>query len=61
MLKGKNMNRNKSSISKLKSYKEIGEFWDTHDISKYWNKTKPAKFEIDIDSEGIYYALDNEL
>ena len=55
------MNKGKSSISKAKSYKEIGEFWDTHDLTKYWDKTKPAKFEVDIQSEVTYYALDNEL
>ncbi len=55
------MNRGKSSISKAKSYKEIGEFWDTHDLTEYWDQTKPAKFEVDIQSEVTYYALDNEL
>lgn len=55
------MNRCKSSISKAKSYKEIGEFWDTHDLTEYWDQTKPAKFEVDIQSEVTYYALDNKL
>ncbi|MCD5417063.1 BrnA antitoxin family protein [Candidatus Bipolaricaulota bacterium] len=55
------MNKHKSSISKAKSYKEIGEFWDTHDLTEYWDQTKPIKFEIDIQSEVTYYALDNEL
>ncbi|HHT9135506.1 MAG TPA: CopG family antitoxin [Candidatus Avalokitesvara rifleensis] len=55
------MNRNRSSISKARSYKEIGEFWDTYDLADYWGKTKPAKFEVDIQSEVTYYALDKEL
>ena len=55
------MNKHKSSISKAKSYKEIGEFWDTHDLTEYWDQSKPAKFEVDIQSEVTYYALDNEL
>ena len=54
------MNKHKSSISKAKSYNEIGEFWDTHDLTEYWDQTKPIKFEIDIQSEVTYYALDNE-
>ncbi|MEW6041826.1 MAG: CopG family antitoxin [Elusimicrobiota bacterium] len=45
------MKRGKSSISKAKSYKEIGEFWDTHDLTEYWDQTKSAKFEVDIQSE----------
>jgi len=55
------MKKSKSSISKAKSYKEIGEFWDSHDLTKHWNKIKPAYFEVDIQSEVTYYALDNEL
>ena len=55
------MNRRKSSISKAKSYKEIGKFWDTHNLTKYWDQTKLTKFEVDIQSEMTYYALDNGL
>jgi hypothetical protein len=52
------MNKNKSLISKAKSYKEISDFWDTHDLAKYWEQTKPIDFEVDIQSEVTYYALD---
>jgi len=55
------MKRNKSSISKTHSYKEIGEFWDSHDLSEYWNLTRPAKFEVNIQSEITYYPLDISL
>jgi len=57
----KNMNKNKSSISKAQSYEEIGEYWDTHDLAEHWEETKPAKFEIDIQSETTYYAVEKEL
>jgi len=52
------MNKNKSSISKAKSYEGISKFWDTHDLAEYWDKTKPVDFEVDIRSEVTYYALD---
>jgi len=55
------MSKNRSSISKSQSYKEIGEFWDTHDLADYWNKTESVEFEIDIQSEITYYAIDKEL
>ena len=55
------MSRSKTSISKAQSYKEIGEYWDTHDIVEYWEEIRPAEFEIDIKSEVIYYAVDCEL
>lgn len=52
------MSRNRSSISKARSYKEIGEFWDTHDLADYWEQTQPVEFEVDIQSEVTYYPLD---
>jgi len=55
------MKRGKSSISKVKSYKEIGEFWDTHDLSDFWDQTKRVKFEVGIESEITYYSLDKKL
>ena len=34
------MKGNKSSISKANSYKEIGEFWDAHDLTDFWEQTE---------------------
>jgi hypothetical protein len=42
-------------------YKEIGEFWDIHDLADYWDKTKSVEFEIDVQSEVTYYAVEKEL
>ncbi|MCK4398132.1 MAG: hypothetical protein KAV25_04000 [Methanophagales archaeon] len=55
------MSKNRSSISKARSYEEIGDFWDIHDLADYWDKTKPVEIEIDIQSEVTYYAVDKEL
>lgn len=55
------MNEGKSSISQASSYKEIGDFWDTHDLADYWDQTEEVDFEVDIESELTYYALDKEL
>jgi SAM-dependent methyltransferase len=43
------MDDNKSSISDAQSYEEIGEFWDKHDISDYWEQTRPVEFEVDLE------------
>ena len=51
----------KSSISKAQSHMDIGEFWDTHDLTDYWDRTEPAEFEVGIPSEITYYALDRKL
>jgi hypothetical protein len=48
------MRKNRSSISKAKSYKEIGEFWNTHDLTEFWGQTKKTSFQVDIESEVTY-------
>jgi hypothetical protein len=55
------MGKHKSSLSEATSHKEIGEFWDTHDLSDFWDKTKAASFEVDIEAEVTYYAVDKTL
>ena len=61
MENGEDMSKNRSSISKAESYKEIGDFWDIHDLADYWDKTKSVEFEIDVQSEVMYYAIDKDL
>jgi hypothetical protein len=60
-MSGDNMNESKSTISQASSYKEIGDFWDTHDLADYWDQTEPVDFEVGIQSEVTYYALDKKL
>ena len=55
------MTKGKTTISKAQSYKEIGDFWDTHDLADYWEQTHPVEFQVDVQSEVIYYALDASL
>ena len=55
------MRKLSSSVSQAKSYGEIGEFWDTHDLSDFRDRTGEASFEVDIKSEVTYYAVDKEL
>ncbi len=55
------MSESKTSISKASSYAEIGEFWDTHDLSDYWELTKPAAFEVDLQGSSIYFPLQRDL
>ena len=35
-----------SSISKASSYEEMGEFWDTHDLTDYWDQTYKMDFKV---------------
>ncbi|XWK87474.1 MAG: hypothetical protein U7127_25280 [Phormidium sp.] len=48
MPKEEDTNQGKSSISKASSYEEIGEFWDTHSITDYWEQTYPVEFTIKL-------------
>jgi len=55
------MSEPKASISKGRSYKEIGEYWDTHDAGEAWDQGEPVEFEIDIKSEKRYYSIEKTL
>jgi hypothetical protein len=55
------MRKSKSSISKAASYKEMGSFWDTHDLSDYWDKTTEVEFDVDVKSETVFCAVDMKL
>lgn len=55
------MPKRKSSISKFGRYRQLGEFWDNHDLSEFWDKTKPASFDVAMESETTYYAVDMKL
>lgn len=51
----------RSSISQAQSYHEMGRFWDTHDVTEFWDQTTPAEFDVDIQAEITYYPLETSL
>jgi hypothetical protein len=51
----------KSRVSKAGAYAEMGEFWDEHDLSDYWGKTRPARADVDLESEESLYAIEKGL
>ena len=55
------MDEGRSSVSRSGSYREIGEFWDTHDLNDYWEQTEPAGFDVDIRSSAVYYPVESNL
>lgn len=55
------MPEGKSTISEGESYREIGEFWDTHDLADYWDQTEAVDFDVDIQSEATYFPLERQL
>jgi len=55
------MKKNKSSISKARSYAEIGEYWDQRDLSDIRGKTRKVKFEVVAEPEATYYPIEKDL
>lgn len=55
------MDENKSSISKAESYREIGEFWDSHDVTDFWGQTEEVEFEVNLDSDVRMVTLEPNL
>jgi len=51
----------KSSVSKARTYAEIGEFWDEHDLSDFWGRTRPARADVELESEESLYAVEKGL
>ena len=52
------MSKRKTSISQAGSYREAGEYWDTHDVAEVWDRTREVKFEVDLGSERRYVPLE---
>ncbi|HVR39580.1 MAG TPA: CopG family antitoxin, partial [Thermoanaerobaculia bacterium] len=55
------MSENKSSISKASSYREIGEFWDTHDLGDFEGQTYPVEFDVHIESSRVYVPVEKDV
>jgi len=55
------MSESKTPISGASSYVAIGEYWDDHDLSDYWEQTTPAEFDVDLRSSSIYFPLERTL
>jgi CopG antitoxin of type II toxin-antitoxin system len=55
------MKKGRSSISKARSYSEIGEFWDKLDLSDHWSKTRKVNFDVVLEPEATYYPVERGL
>ena len=45
----------------FKSVQEAGDFWDSHDLADYWDLTREAHFDVDIQRRVFLTALEPEL
>lgn len=37
------------------------EFWDTHDLSDYWDKTTEVQFDVDLEREVILVPVEQNI
>jgi hypothetical protein len=59
------MQKSKKKIEHIpkefKTIMEASDFWDTHDITDYWDNTKEAKFRANLKKEPKYVALEENI
>jgi hypothetical protein len=60
-MKGNYMRRSKTEISHADSYEKIGAYWDSHDLTEINESGIEAKFDVDVQAEIAYYALEKNL
>ena len=48
-------------MSGARTYAEIGEFWDEHDLSDYWGKTRSVRADVNLESEESLYRVEKGL
>jgi len=54
--------KNRDPIPKhFESIEEAAEFWDSHDLADYWDLTREAHFEVDIQRRVFLTALEPTL
>jgi hypothetical protein len=55
------MSESKTSVSGASNYADLGEFWDSHDLSDYWDLTHDVEMSVDLRSSSMYLALDRSV
>jgi len=50
-----------TSISKARTLREIGDFWDSHDATDFESETYPVEFDVDVQTRQHYVAVDPDL
>ena len=55
------MKKNKNSISKAKTDLDAGKFWDSHDLSAFWEETRPVHFDVELETERSYFGIEKGL
>ena len=46
MSENENSEAHLTTLSKVRTLEEIGEFWDAHSLADYWDQTHEVEFEV---------------
>jgi hypothetical protein len=57
----KRSSNRKSSVSRARTYAAMGDFWDTHNLSDFWDKTRSARATVRLESEESFYGIERGL
>lgn len=55
------MPKGRTEISDAASYREAGEFWDSHDLGDFWDRTGPVDVTVELEAERFYYSVERDL
>ena len=52
------MPKGRTEISNAADYRETGEFWDSHDLGEFWERTRPVDVTVELEAERFYYSVE---
>jgi len=55
------MTESKTPISGASSYREIGEYWDRHDLADHWDETREVEMSVDLQSSTVYFPVEKSV
>jgi hypothetical protein len=55
------MSEPRTPISGASSYRELGDYWDSHDLGEVWDATREVELEVDLRSRRRYVSLEPAL
>jgi hypothetical protein len=57
----RNNKRREAVPRHFESVEQAGQFWDTHDLADYWDLTREAEFEVDLQRRVFLTSLEPQL
>ena len=52
------MNKDRTSVSKAATIHELGDFWGSHDLARFWDQTETIQMEFEPESAETYFRVE---